>query len=1024
MAAIEHEALSKGVQHMNSYLTPFLARTRDQISCRRKKDDYKAILKSLESEAQCPGPDGSRARVVPDSPRNDHPTSGDLKSPKGRTGRKWSAEEIKVLQQAPRDVPDAELVPLLPGRTVQAIRSRRRRLVAQRAGPVGPAAQAPTDEEQVTAEPQPYERSMTESEQGISDYLYGILPNIPDPVVREKAKQAIGDPNGFSKLYNEFFPKNRTVSRRAMPAVKVGVKRRRAQRAIIYNFLQNLHKRSPKSVAERVLDSDLSYEGLVAERAFSDEDFLRKWKPVFERPCYADLAGDHPGPPLNELAAPIKVADVAAVIASLKESSPGPDGLRLNILRGIPVEVITFLYNLLLLKGPPPTRGKAGNIFTSRVTFIKKVEVPGDALEFRPIAIGNYFVRIFHRVLASRFEAALPNHRDQVGFKRLDGVAHNVLKLNAALNAARSKHENLVVASVDIRKAFDSISHEAILGILQRKGVPDLLMGYLRTYFSTSRLQIGKDLIHPKHRGVKQGDPMSPWLFNLALDQILEGQEEYAITIGAIVLNQMAYADDLILFASSQEEMQKRIERLTIGLGRLGLELNARKCCVLSIRGDKKRKFSFVDTDVSISVDGTRLPVVTAVSEFRYLGVQFNWKGVARTPLDLEKLLVRLNRAALKPQQKLIVLKKFLLPRLQHQLTFGRLHKGELVKGDKAVRRVVRRWLRLPADCPNSAIHTPARFGGLGVNSLETLYSTLKESRLTQLSYGDEEDAAIASNPAVRGLMSYKFRGSVMSSREGLVEDLHRRLDTRGLQGYEKVPAVNSWLDHAPTNLAGHDFQEAIRVRLGCMGTPSRLSRGGRSVDTICKCGSNARMSLPHIAQACSIVSGLRIKRHNNVVLYVAQILKEKKYDVIMEPRLQTERGLRKPDLVILAKKEIIVLDVQIRPDSVVCTLDACNREKIAKYNQPYVLDAIRDRFGHGLPIKVIALTYNWRGAAAQQSYQDCITNKLLRWRHFGPISRMILRDTARMLWAYWHAPADGATRPTASAEVLMDCAE
>ncbi|CAE1283258.1 unnamed protein product [Acanthosepion pharaonis] len=251
--------------------------------------------------------------------------------------------------------------------------------------------------------------------------------------------------------------------------------------------------------------------------------------------------------------------------------------------------------------------------------------------------------------------------------------------------------------------------------------------------------------------------------------------------------------------------------------------------------------------------------------------------------------------------------------RLQHQLTFSRLHKGELVKGDKAVRRAVRKWLRLPADCLNSTIHTPARFGGLGVNSLETLYSTLKESRLSQLSY--EEDAAIASNPAVRGLMSYKFKGSVMSSREGLVEDFHRRLDTRGLQGYEKVPAVNSWLDHAPTNLAGHDFQEAVRVHPGCMGMPSRLSRGGHNVDSICKCGSNARMSLPRIAQACSIVSGLRIKRHNNVVLYVAQILKERKFDVIMEPRLQTKRGLRKPDLVILAKEEIIVLDVQIQPD-------------------------------------------------------------------------------------------------------------
>ncbi|CAE1311498.1 unnamed protein product [Acanthosepion pharaonis] len=156
---------------------------------------------------------------------------------------------------------------------------------------------------------------------------------------------------------------------------------------------------------------------------------------------------------------PILVSDIVSALASMKESSPGPDGLRLNTLRDIPVEVITLLCNLLLLKGPPPSKGRAGNIFTSRVTFIKKVEVPGDPLEFRPIAIGNYFVRVYHRVLASRFEASVPNHQDQAGFQRLDGIAHNVLKLHAAIAEARNKNENLVVAAVDIRKAFDSLSH-------------------------------------------------------------------------------------------------------------------------------------------------------------------------------------------------------------------------------------------------------------------------------------------------------------------------------------------------------------------------------------------------------------------------------------------------------------------------------------------------------------------------------------------------------------------------------------
>lgn len=63
------------------------------------------------------------------------------------------------------------------------------------------------------------------------------------------------------------------------------------------------------------------------------------------------------------------------------------------------------------------------------------------------------------------------------------------------------------------------------------------------------------------------------------------------------------------------------------------------------------------------------------------------------------------------------------------------------------------------------------------------------------------------------------------------MEDLHKMLDTRCLNWHEKVQAVNSCLDHAPTNLVGYDFQKDLRVYLGCMGRPSRLSRViGRSM--------------------------------------------------------------------------------------------------------------------------------------------------------------------------------------------------
>lgn len=101
--------------------------------------------------------------------------------------------------------------------------------------------------------------------------------------------------------------------------------------------------------------------------------------------------------------------------------------------------------------------------------------------------------------------------------------------------------------------------------------------------------------------------------------------------------------------------------------------------------GTRRGKFCYVDTAVSVMVDGVALPVVTAESEFDYFGVRFNWMGIARTPLGLDQARSRSTETAT----------KFLRPRLHHSITFGRHHKAELVKGDKSVRRAVHKWLRL-----------------------------------------------------------------------------------------------------------------------------------------------------------------------------------------------------------------------------------------------------------------------------------------------------------------------------------------
>ena len=57
-------------------------------------------------------------------------------------------------------------------------------------------------------------------------------------------------------------------------------------------------------------------------------------------------------------------------------------------------------------------------------------------------------------------------------------------------------------------------------------------------------------------RGVKQGDPLSPFLFNFVLDTCLRKLEGSVRLIDALRFNHIAFADDVVLIASKMDERQ------------------------------------------------------------------------------------------------------------------------------------------------------------------------------------------------------------------------------------------------------------------------------------------------------------------------------------------------------------------------------------------------------------------------------------------------------------------------------------
>ena len=249
--------------------------------------------------------------------------------------------------------------------------------------------------------------------------------------------------------------------------------------------------------------------------------------------------------------------------------APGPDGMNALFYQkywhivgdSVVLAVLDFLNNGNMLP----------DINHTNIVLIPKVQNPESMSEFRPISLCNVIYKIISKVLANRLKQVLPQiiSSTQSAFVPRRLIIDNVLMAYETLHTlhARKKGKKGYMAlKLDISKAYDQVEWLFLQNIMVKIRFPagwiERVMSCV-TIPSLSILVNGKPygMIQPS-RGIRQGDPISPYLFLLCAEGLTallnkaesEGRiKGMSICRGAPNITNLMFADDSLLFCQATQ---------------------------------------------------------------------------------------------------------------------------------------------------------------------------------------------------------------------------------------------------------------------------------------------------------------------------------------------------------------------------------------------------------------------------------------------------------------------------------------
>lgn len=189
---------------------------------------------------------------------------------------------------------------------------------------------------------------------------------------------------------------------------------------------------------------------------------------------------------------------------------------------------------------------------------------PQECESYRPISLINSDVKILAKVLAGRLTSVILKliNLDQTGFILGRCTQMNLRRLYVNLQVEHTNTGERAITSLDTKKALDSVEWDYLFSLLSKMGFGPRFVSWVKLLYTNPQACIRiNGLISNTfkiYRGTRQGCPLSPLLFALAIEPLATKIGTHTTIKGLLVGNLeervSLYADDMLLYLGDSAE--------------------------------------------------------------------------------------------------------------------------------------------------------------------------------------------------------------------------------------------------------------------------------------------------------------------------------------------------------------------------------------------------------------------------------------------------------------------------------------